>query len=67
MNRQILKLAAPYFPRDTDGWIAASDPDIVKFAELIVADTLKVAGQNMGYSEFEYMKSRVGKHFGVEL
>ena len=42
MNERILKLATPYFPRDTDGWISASDEDIVKFAELIVRECMRM-------------------------
>ena len=44
MNERILKLATPYFPRDTDGWISASDEDIVKFAELIVRECAGLCG-----------------------
>ena len=68
MNERILKLATPYFPRDTDGWISASDEDIVKFAELIVRECAnlfevewgeeKLTGNDVGYV--------VTKHFGVE-
>jgi len=35
-----------------------------KFAELIIADTLKVATLNMGYTEHQHVKALVSGHFG---
>ena len=65
MNERILKLATPYFPRDTDGWISASDEDIVKFAELIVRECAEVAGCNGHVSGFT-LGDMIKQHFGVE-
>jgi hypothetical protein len=65
MNRQILKLTAPYFPRDTDGWIAASDEDIVKFAELIVQECAELAACNAHVSGFT-LGDLIKKHFGID-
>jgi len=37
------------------------------FAELVIAETFKVATVNMGYTEYKYVSRMVSEHFGVEL
>jgi len=76
MNERILKLATPYFPRDTDGWISASDEDIVKFAELIVRECVDIVSKvPNGYRDYrnqieDAMRTdclqAIQEHFGVE-
>jgi len=76
MNERILKLATPYFPRDTDGWISASDEDIVKFAELIIRECVDIVSKvPNGYRDYrnqieDAMRAdclqAIQEHFGVE-
>ena len=76
MNERILKLATPYFPRDTDGWISASDEDIVKFAELIIRECVDIVSKvPNGYRDYrnqieDAMRTdclqAIQEHFGVE-
>ena len=68
INERILKLATPYFPRDTDGWISASDEDIVKFAELIVRECCSVADdwyQNHDSIHWDPAQ-HIRNHFSIE-
>jgi hypothetical protein len=37
-----------------------------KLAELMVKDFIKVAGEQMGYSQYCAMREKITTHFGVE-
>jgi hypothetical protein len=37
-----------------------------KFAELIVKECIKVAGTEMGYSQYCAMREKLEEHFGVK-
>ena len=66
MSDKLLKISAPLFPSDSEGNTYATSEMIIKFAELVIAETLKVTTENMGYSESIYVKNRVKEHFGLE-
>ena len=60
MNGQILKLAASFFPRDSEGNIYTTPEIITEFAEFIVRECIDTAyqeGDNVAY---------LALHFGVE-
>ena len=70
MNNRILQLAASHFPRDGEGNICATPEIIAEFAELIVRECAKVAGQEQVYNERHEIpvdiEHSVLEHFGVE-
>jgi len=69
MNERIIDLyeQASDIERDVEtSKKSYSDRVTLRFAELLVAEILKLATENMGYSEYIHVKNRVKEHFGVE-
>ena len=71
MNERIRELAEQA-RAESSQWLG-SKPAITitydefeKFAELMVKEFIKVAGTEMGYSEYVAMRTKIEKHFGVE-
>ena len=66
MHPRLKELAIQAGAVPDNGTIITSSMDDSKFAELIVQECIKVAGTEMGYSEYVAMRSKIEKHFGVD-
>jgi hypothetical protein len=71
MNERIRELAEQA-RAESSQWLG-SKPAITitydefeKFAELIVKECIKVAGTEMGYSQYCAMREKLEEHFGVK-
>ena len=53
---------------DAQNFYASEHRDylMAKLARLVVDESLKVLGQNMGYAEFNHAQRQLYTHFGVE-
>ena len=77
MNERIQKLAEQagftmwqdedWNPGDIIDWSASYDKELSKFAELLIIETMKIAGNGMDISEYTDKKSQITNQFGVTL
>ena len=66
MNERIKELLQESYSHFGHGKYRTPELVAEKFAELMVREFIKVAGTEMGYSEYVAMRTKIEKHFGVE-
>ena len=69
MNERLLdiciKAGINTWPFNEVGFISLDESELVKFAELIVAECMKVS--NLSLSKHELPSDKIAEHFGVKL